>query len=77
MPQPPTRGGPITSSDDPAIRREGDKKLNRLARCPECSSTAFKAQDIDERTVRVRCVKCGWTPPDVKIEQMGDKETLR
>jgi len=37
----------------------------------------FKAQDIDERTVRISCAKRGWTPPEVKINQMREKEALR
>ena len=39
--------------------------------------TEFRAKDIDERTVRIVCAKCGWTPPDVKIDQMGDREAMR
>lgn len=48
-----------------------------MPECPKCGSTAFKAQDIDERTVQVRCAVCGWMPPTVKIEDLADRESMR
>lgn len=48
-----------------------------MTECPKCGSTSFKAKDIDERTVRISCTKCGWTPPDVRIDQMADREALK
>ncbi len=48
-----------------------------MPNCPKCGSTEFRANDVDERTVRISCAKCRWTPPDVKIDHMGDREDLR
>ena len=47
------------------------------ARCPKYGSTEFRAKDLDDRTVQVSCARCGWTPPPVKIDDLGDKETFR
>ena len=45
--------------------------------CPKCGSTEFKAMDVDTRTVRITCAKCQWAPPDVRIDELGDREFLR